>query len=46
MSTFSEPGVQEIPGDYMQANKTNKINWYYNCRAMPVTPISLIFVRH
>ena len=30
LSTFGEPGLQEIPGDYTQANKINKINWYYN----------------
>ena len=25
LSTFSEPGLQEIPGDYTQASKMNKI---------------------
>ena len=30
LSTFGEPGLQEIPRDYMQASKINKINWYYN----------------
>ena len=30
LSTFVEPGLQEIPGDHMQASKTNKINWYDN----------------
>ena len=25
LSTFGEPGLQEIPGDYMQASKMNKI---------------------
>ena len=25
LSTFGEPGLQEIPGDYTQASKMNKI---------------------
>ena len=30
MSTFGEPGLQELPGDYMQTSKIDQINWYYN----------------
>ena len=30
LSTFGEHSFQELPEDYMQSSKTNKINWYYN----------------
>ena len=30
LSTFGEPYLQELPGDYTLASKSNKINWYYN----------------